>query len=86
MSPRTLSAATSGKGRLQARRQTGEEGRSWVVELPEEGWQDDDKDHIDSLARQLTPWWWPNPYQRGEVHYVMTAWALRKWPQFTSAA
>ena len=58
------------EGRLGARRQSGEEGRSWVVELPDDGWQDDYKDHINNLARQLTPWWWPNPQHRGEVHYV----------------
>ena len=59
------------EGRLQARRQTlVEGGRSWLVALPEEGWQDDDKDRINRLAQQLTPWWWPNPRQEGEVHYV----------------
>ena len=50
------------EGRLKARKQTGDEGRSWVVELPEEGWQDDNKNNIDSLAKQLTPWWWPNSH------------------------
>ena len=59
------------EGRLRARRQTdGASGRAWVVELPEEGWLDDDKTHIGNLAQQLTPWWWPNPRQQGEVHYV----------------
>ena len=58
------------EGQLNARRQSGEEGRAWVVELPEEGWQDEHKDHINQLAQQLTPWWWPNPHRRGEVHYV----------------
>jgi hypothetical protein len=58
------------EGRLKARKQTGDEGRSWVVELPEDGWQDDRKNHIDSLAKQLTPWWWPNDTQRGQVHYI----------------
>lgn len=58
------------EGKLQARRRTGAEGRAWVVELPEAGWLDDAKTHINSLARQLTPWWWPNPRQAGEVHYV----------------
>ena len=58
------------EGKLQARRQTESEGRAWVVELPEDGWLDDAKQHINSLAQQLTPWWWPNPRQSGEVHYV----------------
>ena len=59
------------EGRLTARRQSGEEGRAWVVALPDDdNWQDDHKDQINNLARQLTPWWWPNPSQRGEVHYV----------------
>ncbi len=58
------------EGKLQARRRTGGEGRAWVVELPEAGWLDDAKTHINRLAQQLTPWWWPNSRQAGEVHYV----------------
>ncbi len=58
------------EGRLKARRQSEGEGRAWLVELPEEGWLDDAKDHIGGLAKQLTPWWWPNPNRKGEVHYV----------------
>ena len=58
------------EGKLQARRQTGAAGRAWLVELPEDGWLDDAKSQINGLAQQLTPWWWPNPRQAGEVHYV----------------
>lgn len=58
------------EGRLPARRQTGASGRAWLVTLPESGWQDDAKTRIGGLARQLTPWWWPNPRRQGEVHYV----------------
>ncbi len=59
------------EGRLQARRQTAVEGgRAWLVALPDTGWQDEDKTHINNLAQQLTPWWWPNPNQSGDVHYV----------------
>ena len=57
-------------GKLKARRQTGETGKAWVVELPEEGWQDHHKEHINGLAKQLTPWWWNNDTQTGYVHYV----------------
>ena len=58
------------EGRLQARRQSGGAGRAWLVTLPEAGWVDDAKTRIGGLAQQLTPWWWPNPRQQGEVHYV----------------
>ena len=59
------------EGRLQAKREPNANGgTSWVVLLPEEGWEDDFKREIGSLAKVITPWWWPTFARDGEVHYV----------------
>ena len=58
-------------GRLQSRRETAAHGGTyWVIELPEDGWEDDFKDRVHGIAQQLTPWWWPTSERSGEVHYV----------------
>jgi hypothetical protein len=59
------------EGRLQAKREPNSNGgASWVVELPEEGWEDDFKHRVHGIAQQLTPWWWASEDRTGEVHYV----------------
>lgn len=59
------------EGKLSAKKMANNNGgSSWVVELPDEGWEDDFKSHIHGIARQLTPWWWPTESRAGEVHYV----------------
>lgn len=59
------------EGRLAAKKAANANGgTSWVVELPEGEWQDDFKNHVHSIAQQLTPWWWPTETRTGEVHYV----------------
>ncbi len=59
------------EGRLASRReQAAHGGTYWVIELPEEGWEDDFKDRVHGIAQQLTPWWWPTKEKSGEVHYV----------------
>ena len=58
-------------GRLEGKREPKVAGgQAWVVQLPEEGWEDDAKHHIHGIARQVTPWWRPNPQETGPVHYV----------------
>ncbi len=58
-------------GELKAERQPNSSGgTSWVVELPEEGWEDGFKHHIHDIARQVTPWWFPSKTQQGSVHYI----------------
>ena len=59
------------EGRLQAKKELASHGgTSWVVELPDEGWEDDFKTHVHGIAEQVTPWWWPTPEASGVVHYV----------------
>lgn len=59
------------EGALKAKRESNSYGgNSWVVELPEGGWQDDAKQYIHGIAQQLTPWWWPSEERNGLVHYV----------------
>ena len=41
-----------------------------MVELPEDGWTDSQKDSYLQMAQQLSPWWWPNGKKSGKVHYV----------------
>ena len=59
------------EGELAAKRQPNSSGgTSWVVELPEVGWEDDFKHHIHGIAQQVTPWWFPSKKQEGLVHYI----------------
>jgi len=59
------------EGQLKAKREPNSNGgASWVVELPEDGWEDDFKHHIHGIAKQLTPWWRPTAAQTGLVHYL----------------
>lgn len=58
------------EGRLQARRQGGAQGRTWLVELPPVGWLDDAKSRYQEMARQMPAWWWPTAAKAGYVHYV----------------
>ena len=58
------------EGRLQAHREGGPSGRTWLVELPEAGWLDDVKAHLQEMAQQMPHWWWPDESRSGAVHYV----------------
>lgn len=57
-------------GQLKAYREAGASGRSWVVELPEASWMDNEKESYMQMARNMSPWWWPNGERTGHVHYV----------------
>lgn len=57
-------------GRLQAQRAGGDQGRTWLVELPEPGWRDDDKSRYEEMSGQMPVWWWPTEAKSGYVHYV----------------
>ena len=59
------------EGRLQAWRQGGPRGRTWLVELPPADWLDDDKSRYQEMARQMPVWWWPTEAKTGYVHYVV---------------
>ncbi len=58
------------EGELKASRQPGPRGDQWVVELPEEGWQDRHKKAYMELATSLPKWWWANESHNGHVHYI----------------
>ena len=58
------------EGKLTAVREQGPRGNIWMVELPEEGWVDGDKERYLRLAEGLSPWWWNNAERVGDVHYV----------------
>ena len=57
-------------GELKAFRQPGPRGDQWVVELPEEGWQDRHKKSYLELAASLPKWWWANEKNTGQVQRV----------------
>lgn len=59
------------EGRLQASREGGPSGRTWLVELPGEGWLDDDKVLYQEMAQGMPLWWWPNENRIGHAHYVV---------------
>ena len=59
------------EGKLNGRREENASlGRAWVVELPEDGWEDEFKHHIHGIASAVTPWWRPDDSKQGLVHYV----------------
>ena len=58
-------------GDLKATRETSPSGGNrWMVEMPEEGWENGFKSSLRNLAQNMTPWWWPNEHKIGFVHYV----------------
>ncbi len=59
------------EGRLQASREGGSRGRTWLVELPEEGWLDDDKALFQEMAQSMPLWWWPTETRSGFAHYIV---------------
>ena len=59
------------EGRLEASREGGPAGRTWLVELPEEGWLDDDKARYQEMARGMPLWWWPTEARTGYAHYII---------------
>ena len=58
------------EGRLQATREGGPRDRTWMVELPEEGWLDDDKARYHEMAAGMPVWWWPTEAKSGTAHYI----------------
>ena len=57
-------------GELKATREPSPSGRRWMVEMPEEGWENGFKSSLRNLAQSMTPWWWSNQQRTGFVHYV----------------
>jgi len=42
-----------------------------MVELPEDGWIDSQKESFIRMAQQMSPWWWPDAARAGPLHYVV---------------
>ncbi|MCI0849285.1 MAG: helix-turn-helix domain-containing protein [Chloroflexi bacterium] len=57
-------------GELKAERDAGSENGRWLVEMPEDGWQDKFKTYLDDLDKSITRWWWSNERKTGSVHYL----------------
>jgi len=70
------------EGRLKAQRGDDPSNKGWLVELPEDGWEDVEKESYLKLAKQLSPWWWPNGERTGYVHYVTDVGIEEIEPQF----
>ena len=59
------------KGDLKASKEPGPNGRSmWMIELPGEGWVDQDKENYMELQKSFSHWWWPTAARSGHAHYV----------------
>ena len=59
------------KGELKASKEPGPKGRSmWMIELPEEGWEDPTKVTYLELQKSFSHWWWPTATRSGYAHYV----------------
>ncbi len=69
-------------GKLNAVREQGPRGNIWMVELPEDGWLDSEKEAYLRLAEGLSPWWWNNAERSGPVHYVEDIGIEEIIPQF----
>ena len=57
------------EGRLKATR-GGPRDRTWMVELPEGDWLDDDKARYHEMAQGMPVWWWPTEARAGLAHYI----------------
>ena len=69
-------------GKLKAYREAGPGGKGWMVELPDDGWIDGQKESFIKMAQQTSPWWWPNAARTGPVHYVVDVGIEEIAPQF----
>ena len=57
------------KGELIAERVTTPDARtSWVIVLPEDGWESS----VTAVEKErpFSPWWWGNSERAGNIHYV----------------
>jgi hypothetical protein len=69
-------------GKLKAYREPGPGGNAWMVELPDDGWIDSQKESFIRMAQQTSPWWWPNAARSGPVHYVVDVGVEELVPRF----
>ena len=70
------------KGELKAVRGTASESGRWLVELPEEGWQDRFKLYLNDLSADQPVWWWAFETKRGRIHYLYNVGIEEIMPDF----
>ena len=69
-------------GRLKAERDPDSSTRRWLVEMPEDGWEDDFKSVLNNMSAGQTPWWWAFPGNTGRVHYLLQVGIEEIMPDF----
>ena len=70
------------KGELKAARDPESESGRWLVELPEEGWEDRFKLFLNDMAGDQPVWWWAFESKRGKIHYLYNVGIEEIMPDF----
>ena len=70
------------KGELKAARDPESESGRWLVELPEEGWEDRFKLFLNDMAEDQPVWWWAFESKRGKIHYLYNVGIEEIMPDF----
>jgi hypothetical protein len=69
-------------GRLKAERDPNSATGRWLVEMPEDGWEDDFKSFLNVMSAGQTPWWWAFEAKTGKVHYLLQVGIEEIMPDF----
>ncbi len=69
-------------GKLKAGRDPESSTGRWLVEMPEEGWEDDFKSYLNDMSAGQTPWWWAFGGKAGKVHYLLQVGIEEIMPDF----
>ncbi len=69
-------------GRLKAERDPDSATGRWLVEMPEDGWEDDFKSFLNVMSAGQTPWWWAFEAKTGKVHYLLQVGIEEIMPDF----
>ncbi len=69
-------------GELKAERDPDSTSGRWIVELPEEGWEDRFKSYLNDLSEAQPVWWWAFESKRGKIHYLSNVGIEEIMPDF----
>ena len=69
-------------GRLKAERDPDSATGRWLVEMPEDGWEDDFKAALNDMSANQSPWWWAFRWKTGKVHYLLQVGIEEIMPDF----
>ena len=69
-------------GNLKAERDPASSTGRWLVELPEDDWEDNFKAFLNNMSSSQTPWWWAFDRKRGRVHYLLQVGIEEIMPDF----